>query len=387
MPPEVSARFLADVMNAFVLPADIPSGVTSQFDKLKAMFCDGLFRYESFTQADRDTYRILEVALKARFLEHYGRELPVIVEGNPESRTVGSFDDVYKILGGRRPGKKAVLNAHPRFNGSFRALLQWAREEYYLYGQRNRLREGAMVDLRNDMQHGEHDTVLMPPDAARSIHLTFEMICRLWGHQGMPPFAYPGLLPRTPWVVGLGPTQGEATCFPIDHGALVSELAAPGWTWHVVLAVVDGELLQWRPSEVELLSIPVRQLWGPGSWAELKAEVARSASTWPADAVDILDRLFYFRVIGQETEMPRSGEQVKGLRDRRREERWLVVRADYPGDALGHARSALDGTHSLQGPCKQMCPAEGVLPLARRETIDRFMRDVVPRLSGPRWTL
>jgi len=117
MPAEVSARFLADVMAPFVLPADIPSGVTSQFDKLKALFCDGLFRCESFTQADRDTYRILEVALKARFLEHYSRELPVIAEGHLESRTVGSFDDVYKMFAGRGPGEKTVLNAHPRFNG------------------------------------------------------------------------------------------------------------------------------------------------------------------------------------------------------------------------------------------------------------------------------
>ncbi len=240
-----------------------------------------------------------------------------------------------------------------------------------------------MVDLRNDMQHSEHDTVLMPPDAARSMHLTFEMICRLWGHDGVQPFAYPGLLPRTPWVVGLGPRVGEATCFPIDHGVMVSELDVPGWMWHVVLAVVDGELLRWRPSEFELMSTPVDQLWGPGSWSELKAEVARSASRWPVDAVDILDRLFYFRVIDEGVEMPRSGEQVKRLRDRRPKERWLVVRADYPGDALGHIRSALDGSHSLQGLCKQVCPAEGVLPLARRETIDRFLRDVVPSLPGP----
>jgi hypothetical protein len=384
MPPEMSARFLGDVMDALVLPADIPSGVTSQFGKLKAIFCDGLFRYDSFTQAERDSYRVLEVALKERFLEHYRHQLPVKVDGRPETRSVGAFDDVDKCLGRRSPGQKVVLSDYPRFNGSLRSLLQWARSEGYLYGQRNRIREGATVDLRNSMLHSEHDTVLMPPDASRSIHLTFEMICRLWGHDPVPPFAYPGLLPRMPWVVGLGPREGEATCFSIDHDATARDVDPEGRTWYVVLAVVNAELLQWRPLGCELISTPVHQLWGPGSWAELKTEVARAASSWQADAVDILDRLFYFRLIEGGIEMPRSGEQVARLRDRRPSERWLVVRADFPGDALVHARCSLDGTHSTQGLCKQICPAEAVLPLARRETVDRFIREVAPRLPGPR---
>jgi len=76
MPPETSAQILRASMDALVLPDRIPADVRSQFDKLKTLFCDGLFTYESFTFADRDSYRALEVALKVRFLEHYDRQLP-----------------------------------------------------------------------------------------------------------------------------------------------------------------------------------------------------------------------------------------------------------------------------------------------------------------------
>jgi len=112
-------------------------------------------------------------------------------------------------------------------------------------------------------------------------------------------------------------------------------------TWYVVLAFDDERLGHWRPSGVEFTTTPVRRLWGPGSWDELRVEITHSASTWPTDSVEILDRHFYIRVRGDQIDVPRSAEHARGLRDRDRNERWLVVRADGPGDAMAHARDAV----------------------------------------------
>lgn len=277
-----------------------------------------------------------------------------------------------------------MLVGHPDFNGSFAALLRWARAERYFYGQRNRLREGATLSLRNDMQHTEHNLLLMPPDAVRSVHHTFEMICRLWGLDAVPHMTYPGLITRVPCVVGLGPQEGEAIWCPLDHPqAEVKVAQADKCTWYLVLAHEDETLGYWRPSGVELTTTPVRLLWGPGSWVQLRAEVDRGGSNWPTDKVDILDRLFYIRVRRGQIELPRSAEMIHALHDRDPLDRWLVVRADGPADAVSHARDALAAAHPLQGPCHK-CPAQGVVPLARRDTIDRFVRDVVPTLPLPR---
>ncbi len=153
-----------------------------------------------------------------------------------------------------------------------------------------------------------------------------------------------------------------------------------------MLAYDDERLGYWRPSGVELTTTPINRLWGPGSWDELHAEVDHSASSWPTDAVEILDRLFYIRVRRDQIELPRSAESVRSLRDRDPGERWLVVRADGPGDAMSHARDELARTHPGQGPYHK-CPAESMVPLARRDTIDRFIRDVVPTLPPPRRNL
>lgn len=384
MRPEMSAKLLRESMDALVLPDRIPSDVRAQFDKLKALFCDGLFTYDSFTFADRDSYRVLEVALKVRFLEHYDRQLPITRDDLAETYSVGSFGEVHELLGKRSKDQKVILAGHPKFNASLAGLLRWARTERYLYGQRNRLREGATLSLRNDMQHTEHDLLLMPPDAQRSVHHTFEMICRLWGYDPVPPMTYPGLARRLPCVVGLGPLEGEAIWCPLDHpesGA--KDPDADNRTWYVVLAFDDEHLGYWRPSGMEFTTTPVRLLWGPGSWNDLRVEVAHSASSWPTDAVEILDRLFYVRVRGDQIDLPRSAEHVRALRDRDRNERWFVVRADGPGDALGHVRDTVAGSHPRQGPCHK-CPAEGIVPLARRDTIDRYIRDVAPTLLAPR---
>src|SRR5260370_31870075 len=123
------------------------------------------------------------------------------------------------------------------------------------------------------------------------------MIVRIWGYDTVPPMTYPGLVKRVPCVVGLGPLEGEAIWCSLDHPqAGVKDAEADKRTWYVVLGYDDERLGYWRPIGVELTTTPIKRLWGPGSWDELRGEVDASAPRWPTDAVDILDRLFYIRV-------------------------------------------------------------------------------------------
>ena len=361
MAAEDSAKFLAATMEPLVLPDDVDPGVRSQSEKLKRLFCDGLFRYEGFTQAERESYRIIEVAVKARFLSHYQSRIPIDVAGVSHERPVTSFDDVFALVGKRRHSK-AKRRGHPRFDGSLRALLTWARNERYLYGQRNRLREDATVRLRNHMQHSEHDTVLMPPDASRAIHYAFEIICRLWEYDPPASDSYPGLVPRTPWILGIGPQEGEATCFPLEPYFMDSDRQHEHRNWHVLLAIDNEDLLRWRPSGFELSRAAVDPLWGPGSWEELARYVQHRPEQWPTDHVDILDRFFYIRFRGDTVELPRSQGQLLALKDRTDDERWLVIRADSPLDALAHARHAKDGVRPKPGYCARSCASQPLWP-------------------------
>src|SRR5207245_2673399 len=151
--PEVSQRILANTVEPLVSPLDVPSSVRDQFDRLRQLFRDGLFTYDSFTNVDRESFRVLEVALKVRLLHHYNGVLPITMDGQPTRRDVASFHDVRALFTSR--GRKVRLADHPRFNGSLAALCEWARRERYFYGQRNRLRELVTPQLRNRMQHTE----------------------------------------------------------------------------------------------------------------------------------------------------------------------------------------------------------------------------------------
>ncbi len=138
IPPDVAQSQAARECDRLRLPASVPAGVSKQFDKVLRLYADGMFAYENYTTASREAYRILEVALKIRFLEHYLVGVPLLRGGTLELVHARNFDDVRaRLLRGAR------LQGHRRFNGSFGALLVWARRERYFFGQRNRTREWA----------------------------------------------------------------------------------------------------------------------------------------------------------------------------------------------------------------------------------------------------
>ncbi len=90
---------LADQIAELIPSAEVPIAVCGQFERLKNLCRAGLFTYESFTHAERDAYRVLKVALKVRFVQHYANGLPLVNNSGAEQRPVSSWRDVQQLLG------------------------------------------------------------------------------------------------------------------------------------------------------------------------------------------------------------------------------------------------------------------------------------------------
>jgi hypothetical protein len=238
------------------------------------------------------------------------------------------------------------------------------------------------------MTHTEHDVGTMPPDTLRTLHHVYEIICRIWDHDPRHSRSYPDPMRRIPQILGLGPQPGEATWFRPESMAVAHDRDRDGRAWYVVLAV-DGEHVPDWEEGVERTYTPIRRIWGPGSWWELKAHYAESASSWPHDEVMTLDRVFFVRVVRGAVEVPRTAGQVRELQDRDAAERWLVIKADGPGDVLGHVRAWLGMRPEREKPCPdqgwcESCAVEVMVPLSKRHTIDRFVRRGLAASQGPR---
>lgn len=287
---------------------------------------------------------------------------------------VHTFDEVRRAV----RSTSVSLVGHPRFDGSLAALLRWARETGYFHGQMNRIREEATLRLRNSMQDTEHDALVMPPQALRSLGLLFQWIQWLWGYPTPSSDAYPGPVPRQLHVVGMGPLPGEAAWFHVEHPA-GADTEASQRSWYIVLATDGAPLGGWRP-RFECISTPVAVVRGPGSWDDLTAVVDHYGAARLADTVELLDRLFLIRTVPGSVEPPRSPSQVRALRDRRAGERWAVLRADSPVTAAHHISGYTPGPHAEHGECHS-CAVEVIMDKASRSTIDTYVRRLPSRLA------
>jgi hypothetical protein len=382
MDPDLAERLLNAEMNRLVLSDDVRATVRSQFEKLKELYRNGLYLYASFTHAERDAYRVLETALKVRFLDHYARDIPTSVNGLQQTVQCQNFKEVRDRVTHARRHRGDGLVGHPDFDGSFAALLQWARLEGYFYGQHNRVREHITPKLRNELQHSEFDSLHMPPDVFRTIGLHYEWIQRLWGRYTPGGNSYPGPIARSSWVIGRWPDTQESTWFPLDMAPDAERCERPGGVFYVVLAADREHLADWR-QDVEQTSAPADQLWGPGSWVELLRAIDDPAVRDARDEVEVIDRTFYIQVVDAGIGPARRPEHVR-VSSRSPSERWYVVRADHPGAARHHVMELLaralkpEGErHALDGPCRR-CAAESIMSGAVRETVEKRVRDGGP---------
>jgi hypothetical protein len=371
MRPEVALDLAQRERERLRLPAVVPMDVRDQFDKVLRLYADGVFSYDNYTTASREAHRLLEVALKVRFLEHYRDGVPLVRAGEVEFVRPRTFDDLRQHL---RHGSR--LTRHRRFNGSFASLLSWARREGYFFGEHNRIRERMTRKIRNEEFHSEFNYVFMPPDALRRLALVSEMTARLWGGRMPSSIAYPGTVARELMVVGHGPREMEGTQFLLEQLPFVEDEDARDRNWFVVRALWEEELVWWRP-EIESTTTPVTRLWGPGSWDDLRAAAAREGASWHTDTARVVDRIFYVRAVTGSVDHVRSAAQVVALRDQKANERWYVVRADEPGSAGSHVARLLAGICKPHG-CA--CAATLFFDRARRETVMRYARAELNRI-------
>jgi hypothetical protein len=363
---EDSAAFYASLVERFYFGQRVPPEVANQFEKAKLLFLDGLFSYANFTHAEREAYRVLEAALKTRFLEHYRDGVPLLVDGAEQRLTESRFDAVHAAV----TRKGARLTGHSRFDASLTALLSWARQEGYFYGQHNRIRESVTPRLRNHLLHSEADLLLMPPDTFHTLRVHFEWIQRLWGYFTPGGVAYPGPVPRRVRVIARSRDADQMTDFLLDDLDEASTWADGNGSFDVVLATDRTELWFWQDG-YETTPDPVRHLWGPGSCSQLVAAVA-DLETEP-DEIDLLDRVFFVQVLGESIAPARSAEQLLAVRSHDQGEGWYAVKADRPDLAQHHLRELLQSgkqipaEHSSDGPCRS-CAADVQLSRAHWDT-------------------
>lgn len=342
----------------------VAEATQATFERLRLLHSYGVLSYNMFTAADDLAHLAIEQALRDRFLEFHGAVVPFEdAQSIVHEVTANTFDALYEEIHAdnrlRRPQRwrLRVLRTDELmyFDGMLESLLRWARAEGLLRGQRNRRLEPVLKKLRNHVAHGTGGHLVMPVDSARTISDVGEITNHLWGSPTPGGRLYPAPIRREIQAVawspdGSGVASGLASLSPDRQFA--------GWTTLLVRAVLHDDGLSRLDSCYETTTYPCDLLWGPGSWGD--------ASSWleqehPAeDDVDVLDRLFLFQLDEGHLHLPRCPDVAAGLTEAERQGTWYVLRADFPGDAIAHARGIIAGRcSSNDGPCGE-CPAETV---------------------------
>lgn len=155
--PEGSATFLTDVVRRAGLSAGVPDDVQQTFERVRELFRYGMFRYAFFTLADHAAWTIPETALGVRFVERYDGKVPFVRRDEAVVVEADRYRTVATALGPKGPyphrsgwrlrGYEGVGNVRS-FNGSYRALLEWAYSERllapWLDGRWDRLSRGIV---------------------------------------------------------------------------------------------------------------------------------------------------------------------------------------------------------------------------------------------------
>ncbi len=353
--PEASVRFLQRMIAKATLISAVPEDLHKYLTRLRKLHIYGLLEYEFFTAANDLVYLFLEAAFRVRFLTHYGKKIPVLLNGQTEILEATSFDDVLKAL--RRAQRKKEqyillsrdgVRQYPMPAG-FPGLLRWARDEGLLIGQRTTVLDDVIVRIRNRVAHPEQYSLQMPVDSARSLCDATEIVNKLWGYDTPGGRLFPAPLQRWLRVVALAPDSIGSIEFRTADQVRDAEPEHRGWSYVFFSAVEQEELvgfpldhspgLAFVPQPgLEMTAYPCDWLWGPSTWEEAVPQLAEYPDDWLLDTVRYLDRLFLIRSVGPERDQPRSPAAFLALDQSSHNGTWLAILADHPWDACRHAR-------------------------------------------------
>lgn len=255
---------------------------------------------------------------------------------------MNSFDDVHGLA--RRKGRKGwKLRSTSKKTAiavpvTLAPLLEWARLEGLLDGQRNRALEQVYGQMRNSFAHGSGYHLVSPVDSTRAIRDLAEIINRLWGTRTAEGRLHGDGVMRellfVGWTVSADGFLASTCVMFADDVASMTD--TQGWIFIAVLAARDDPSLNDFDSSFEVTNYPVGLLWGPGNHQE-----AVSASVTlgrPTDRCGVIDRVFAVQVADDVVYLPRRGGRLNSLPVEQRGGRWHLIRADHPLHAFVHVR-------------------------------------------------
>ena len=361
--PEDAAVYQQEVISHAELVSAVAESTRGAFERLRLLHAYGVLAYDMFTAADDLAHLVMEQALRDRFVEFHQGLVPFEdAHGTVHEVPATSFDALYEEIyaeGRLRKPQRWRLRLRRTgdviyFDGMLDSLQRWARGEGLLRGQRNRHLEPVLRNFRNHVAHGGGHHLVMPVDSARTISDSAEIINQLWGCSTPGGRLYPAPIHReiqvVAWNSGGSVMSGLASLPPDPQFA--------EWTCVVVRAVLHDAGLARFDALYETTIYPCDLLWGPDSWDDAAAWLKRAQPA--GDDVDVLDRLFLIQDHQGRVYLPRSPDVTAGLDTEEQQGIWYLIRADYPSDAIGHARALVAGQCLTQdGPCAR-CAAETV---------------------------
>jgi hypothetical protein len=372
MQADDAAQYQQEVVAQFELVPDVADGTKKSFDRLRTVYAYGVLCYDLYTLVNDHALLVFEQALRDRFIEYHGGVLKFRApSGAIEAVEAERYDQVHEYVAGHRksqlclPGEASMF-----FNATLGGLRDWARRVGLLRGQRNRGLEGTLSTLRNFVAHPSGYNLHGPLDAARTLSDLHEIINQLWGQATPGGRLYPEPLARQIIMVAWNATE-SCLQFRADQLGSTHDLIDDEWHCILLRAVYQPGALDWGlerfDAQFETTQYPADLLWGPGS--------IRGAYEWytthqPApDAIDYLDRLFVFRLAEDQLYLPMRPATATQLPPDERAGRWYAIRADYPSDALNHARNLTTGPahYSSDG---EWCPACRVETVASGDYIE-----------------
>jgi hypothetical protein len=362
--PEYAAEFQQQVIAHCDLHEDVTEDIRKSFERLRTLHSYGILCYEAFTAAHDLAWLVLEQALRDRFIAFYNGDIPLVNKKGEEKRlTASNFDVVYAAFHGGCLSKgewQLQLSSGTKmdFRGSMSQLLDWARREHLLDGQRSKRLDPLFVSMRNDVAH-PHYHLVTPVDSAQTIRDLAEIINRLWGHRTPGGRLYPAPIERDVLIVAwTAKEQGITRTILRDYQ--LEEFTEPGdWTCVIIRGVFEDEGVWEFDAQYERTKWPAELLWGPGSREEALQWLKEAAPEH--DTVEYLDRLFALRIHDGKVSLPRRPEIALALPAGRREGEWRIVRADFPNDAFAHVRHIKDGFCCRDPDPQQGCAVEDVL--------------------------
>lgn len=354
---------LRERMAAYTLAPAVPDHVRTILDRCRAAYVAGAEDYGLFTSAMQQASIALEAVLGARFLAHYPGGVPLsrAATGDTALLSAGWYNEIPTALrtAGMYPrGDGWRLAGYPQFDGSLRALLGWARAEGLLYGQRNRVRENALLGLRNFAAHQHSPLTVMPGDAGGTIAHVTAIANHLWGDDASGGIWYGPQPPMALWAVQQEPSGARMVCQAAGLEGLPPEERAGRWL--LIVASVGDNLLVWPEGNLEafdLTAYPAEMLWAGDSWEGAVAEWrTRVALGWQPTPREYRDRSFLIHyqpdihdpAVVTAVEPCHSHAQLRDLCPPLRDRagwRWALLRADHPTDAVNGLPDCLRRLH------------------------------------------